>query len=226
MTVLCASADLTRQNDYVHILLTEGCQIWTASSLSEIEDIFRKKIPKLVLLDFHLKNGCGLDACKEIHRNWEPTPIIMVGTDVSDADKIRALENGADDVICKPFNKREVTAKLKAVLRRCNVDNNVKSNKHIMVGGVMIDKDLFEVKVLEKRIKVTKSEFKIIETFLKNPGRVYSRSEIISIALGDEFLGLERSVDSHIRNIRKKINKSGLDCIKTVYGIGYKFSIE
>jgi two-component system response regulator BaeR len=142
---------------------------------------------------------------------------------VEEIDRLIGLELGADDYICKPFSPREVVARLKAVLRRTSPEKPVQS---ISIGSLTIYPDLFKVSAEGQDIVLTRSEFMLLLTMVKHPGVVFSRSDLISSVHGYEFEGYERTVDSHIKNLRKKLAEFVQDnIIHTIYGVGYKIEI-
>lgn len=179
--------------------------------------------PDIVVLDLMLPEMSGLDVCKEIRKN-NKTPIIMLTAKTQEIDKLVGLELGADDYITKPFSLAELTARIKAVLRRTNPDEAINANI-IEYGIFKLNLDKFELFVNETLVTLTPTEINILALLLRNPGKVYSRLQLLEFATNEAYEGYERSVDTHISNIRKKIetNPSEPEYLLTVYGVGYKF---
>jgi DNA-binding response OmpR family regulator len=146
-------------------------------------------------------------------------PIIMLTARVEETDKLIGLEIGADDYITKPFSPRELVARAKVVLRRVGGDA---SAEVIRVENVLLDRAHYEVKIEERAIQLTPTEFEIMATLMSQPGRIFSRSQLLSAAHGVSFESYERAIDSHIRNLRHKLEPG--EFIITVHGVGYKFS--
>jgi two-component system alkaline phosphatase synthesis response regulator PhoP len=153
-------------------------------------------------------------------------PIIMLTARVEDQDKIVGLELGADDYVTKPFNPREVTARVRAVLRRAQ--GKKASSRTIRVGGLRIDLDQHRVEVKDHQVRVTPTEFGLLCALAEHPGHALTRLELIEQGVGYRYDGLERTVDSHIKNLRRKLAKAGADpsLIETVFGVGYRLTVQ
>jgi DNA-binding response OmpR family regulator len=179
----------------------------------------------LILLDLNLPGMDGMDVASEVLKQKD-IPIIMITARVEEVDKLKGLEIGADDYITKPFSPREVVARVKTVLRRANRSNG-DTNK-ISVAGLEIDVDAHTVKKAGQSIELTPSEFEILLQMTRNPGRVYTRLQLLDAIQGQSFEGYERTIDAHIKNLRAKIEDDTHNpaFIKTVFGIGYKFLKE
>ena len=180
----------------------------------------------LILLDLMLPDIDGLEICKQI-RVFSQLPIIMLTAKSEEIDKLLGLEFGADDYICKPFSPREVMARIKTVLRR--VTNNATENhdRHLIKQfGFEMKTDDYEVTFKGQFLDLTPREFSILKLFLENSGRVFSRDEILNRTYDDISDVSDRNIDTHIKNIRKKISQIAEeeDPIRSVYGIGYKFN--
>ncbi|MCX6053709.1 MAG: response regulator transcription factor [Chloroflexi bacterium] len=182
----------------------------------------RKEKPDLIILDLMLPGMDGLDVCREI-RKESKTPIIMLTARVEESDKLIGLELGADDYITKPFSPRELVARVRTVLRRASGDSGTEV---ITAGGVVMDRNRFLVTVHGREIVLTPTEFEILATLASQPGRIFSRAQILIAVRGVAFESYERAIDSHMRNLRKKLDPSGSgpDLVTTVHGVGYKFS--
>ena len=169
----------------------------------------------------------GYDVCRQI-RQTSNVPIIMVTAKSEEADRILGLDIGADDYVVKPFSPREVMTRIKAVLRRVSDEANDERNKRIEVAGLTIDMNSYEAYVKGKPVVLTKKEIEILWLFATNPGKVYTRDHLLENIWGYEYFGDTRTVDTHIKSIRTKLNLDetvGFD-IKTVWGVGYKFEVK
>lgn len=183
----------------------------------------RRRSPTMILLDIMLPGQDGIEVCREI-RKFSNVPIIMITARVEEIDRLLGLELGADDYICKPFSPREVVARVKAVLRRVHP----KSSENIFVAGPLtLDCDTRQVTAGGETINLTPSEFGLLKALMARPNRVFSRTELIDLVQGYRFDGYERTIDTHIKNLRKKIAARLPDheIISTVYGAGYKLSV-
>ena len=176
--------------------------------------------PSLILLDIMLPGMDGLSVCREIRR-FSTVPIIMITARVAEIDRIMGLELGADDYVCKPFSPREVVARVKAVLRR---SEPVASGGVIRLGPIQLHEDSRRVIIAGEDLTLTPSEFNLLKILLQNPRRVFSRSDLINRVQGYDYEGYERTIDSHIKNLRKKFaaHLPDREVIHSVYGIGYK----
>jgi two-component system response regulator BaeR len=186
--------------------------------------IVKKDPPTLLLLDIMLPGMDGKDVCREIRR-FSNIPILMITAKVEEVDRLIGLELGADDYICKPFSPREVVARVKAVLRRVHSPS---PGPRLAVGPISLDDATRQVSVDGEALHLTPSEFALLKILMTHPDRVFSRTELLDKVQGYQFEGYDRTIDSHIKNLRKKISEKlpGRELIQTVYGIGYKFSVE
>ncbi len=186
-------------------------------------DEFEKRHFDLVILDLMLPRVSGERVCKEI-RDHNDTPIIMLTAKGEVEDKIIGLELGADDYLVKPFSPRELVARVRALLRRANIDSDPQ-REALEFGDLVIDMTGHKVLVSGNEIDLTTSEFKLLTTLSRYPGRVYSRMELVEKVLGYDFEGYERTIDSHIKNLRAKLGDDPRDptWLYTVHGIGYRF---
>lgn len=183
----------------------------------------RNENPDLIVLDLMLPKTDGIDVFRTI-RSESKVPIIMLTARTTEDDKLAGLNIGADDYITKPFSPREVVARVRAVLRRSG-ENQHQQESLLVFGNMVIDFARYEARIGSKPVHLTPKEFKLLEILSRNPGRPISRSELVNSAFGDSYRGLDRTIDVHVMNLRKKIESSG-DLrygIKTVYGVGYKF---
>ena len=177
--------------------------------------------PDLILLDIMLPGMDGLNVCKEI-RKFSSLPIILITARVEEIDRLLGLELGADDYICKPFSPREVVARVKAVLRRTQPDEN--SGVVLTAGPVTLDENSRKVSVNKVSIKLTPNEFGLLKVLMAHPDQVFSRNELLNSVQGYTYDGYDRTIDSHIKNLRKKLSAHlpEADMIESVYGVGYK----
>lgn len=213
-------------------LSKESVEVYGASSLSEAELLISQVHPDLLLVDWMLPGGAsGIEICKRNERDWQ-LPFIMVTAKGDEFDKVLALELGADDYLTKPFGLRELSARIKAVMRRANKPEEAgqpsQSESVIHRGPLMLDQLRFAAVLDERRLDLTRTEFLLLWKLAAYPGRVFTRTHLMDEALGDGFLGYERTLDSHIRNLRRKLEAGDekLELIQTVYGVGYRFTEE
>lgn len=180
----------------------------------------QQHIPAIILLDIMLPGKDGITLCKEI-RNFSNVPIIMTTARVEEVDRLLGLELGADDYICKPYSPREVVARVKAVLRRTEQPEQQSSL-------ITIDKPGYKVFVQQSDLGLTLVEYHLFTTLYSQPGRIYSRDQLIAAIYPDQRIVNDRTIDSHIKKLRFKINKilPGRELIHSVYGVGYKYEEE
>ena len=187
---------------------------------NEVITWVKKNNPDLILLDLMLPETNGKDICKDI-RAFSKTPIIMVTAMIDEIDRLIGLELGADDYICKPFSPKEVVARVKAVLRRTNADylNEFSENEF------KVNHDAYSVQIKGKKLDLTPVEFRMLTMFIDHPGRVYNRDQILNTVFDDGRIVLDRTVDTHIKNLRQKLKDANpeKDYIRSIYGIGYSF---
>lgn len=178
----------------------------------------REHKPDLVLLDLMLPGRDGMEICKEI-RTFSNLPIIMVTARVEEIDRLLGLELGADDYVCKPFSPREVVARVKAVLRRAGGAPTIKAK------GLLLDEARYQASLHGIDLELTAVEFKLLSFLAANPGRIYSRDQLMDKIYTDQRIVSDRTIDSHIKKLRKKISELEPDeeLIGSVYGVGYKF---
>ncbi len=202
----------------------EGYQVATAFDGEEAVRLAHDESIDLILLDLMLPKMDGLTVCRTI-RGFSDVPIIMLTAKSEDIDKILGLEYGADDYITKPFNIREVTSRIKAILRRVNPTPKSGSRDMVISGDITLDYNFRRVTIKGKVIELTGKEFDLLELFVKNPGKVYTRENLLDIAWGFDYPGDVRTVDVHIRRLREKIeeNPAEPNYIKTKWGVGYYY---
>ncbi|WP_425805057.1 response regulator [Desulfitobacterium sp. Sab5] len=210
-------------------LQQEGYQVTTALNGSIALTLFKENQYDLVLLDLMLPGLSGEQVCQEI-RKISATPIIMLTAKIEEEDRISGLQMGADDYISKPFSPREVVARVRAVLRRSNTDLGLGPVADITTfdNNLSINNIQHEVRYNGEIIPLTPMEYKLLSVMARQPGRVFSRAQLIGLVQGYDFQGDDRVIDAHIKKMRQKIERVPSDpkIIVTVYGIGYKFNSE
>lgn len=207
-------------------LKKEGYNVVSAFNGKEALKLFHASSPSIIILDIMMPEIDGLDTCKEI-RKESKVPIIMLTARGEDFDKILGLEIGADDYITKPFNPKEVAARIKAVLRRVE-DISKEPNKVLYFKGLEINLSDYIVKVDGTAAVFTSKEIEILWVLANKPSRVFSREQLLEMVWGCEYSGDTRTIDTHIKRIRAKLNIKDNNPwdIKTVWGIGYKFEVN
>jgi two-component system alkaline phosphatase synthesis response regulator PhoP len=201
-----------------------GYQILVAYDGDTALHILRRERPDLVLLDVMMPGRDGWDLLRIVRadEDLKATPIIMLTARVEDHDKIVGLELGADDYVTKPFNPREVVARVRAVLRRSGGESA--APRVLDLGNLVVDLDAHRVEVSGEPIHLTPTEFSLLRVLAENPGHALTRLELIELGLGYSYEGMERTVDTHIKNLRRKLEQAGEsgDLVETVFGVGYR----
>jgi len=200
----------------------DGHSVLTAYDGISALSIFREHQPNLVVLDVMLPGLNGMEICRTL-RSESDVPIIMLTARTRDEDKLTGLDTGADDYVTKPFSPGELAARVRAIFRRLPAERGPAEIRH---GPFYLNFPKREVNLNGKQLTLTSVEFKILATFLREPGRVFDRIEIIDKAFGYDFESFDRAIDVHIYNLRRKIELDPKHprYIKTVYGAGYKLS--
>ncbi len=201
----------------------EGYGTKSVSNGIDAIDVFKSYLPNLVILDLMLPGRDGFDVCKDI-RQVSNIPIIMLTAKSETFDKILGLELGADDYMVKPFDTKELTARVKAVLRRYNPKKE--SSKQIVMPGLSINLSNYTVVFNENKIEMPPKELELLYFLANNSNQVFTREQLLDRIWGYEYIGDTRTVDVHIKRIREKINETDVWGIKTVWGIGYKFEVN
>ncbi|BBN83938.1 DNA-binding response regulator [Pseudoalteromonas sp. A25] len=176
--------------------------------------------PDAIVMDIMLPNQDGVECMKQI-RQFSMVPIVMVTAKVAEADRLKGLEFGADDYVCKPFSAAELVMRIKAILRRCTPSQQEQK-------GVIVNEAEISIRIVGKSLALTKVEFDIFLLLYKAPSRVFSRQQILDFIQPDNFDISDRVIDSHIKNIRKKIKQLGFSAklIGSVYGAGYRYDAQ
>ncbi len=206
-----------------------GYQVLTAADGQAALHVLRRERPDLVILDLMMPNldGCEVTRLVRADHTLAATPIIMLTARVEDTDKIVGLELGADDYVTKPFNAREVTARVNALLRRTRLDQlSCAAPRVLTAGALQLDRDRHILTVNGQRVELTRTEFSLLTAFMENPGYTLTRDDLLEKALGYAYEGLGRALDTHIRNLRRKIepDPDAPIYIQTVYGVGYRLA--
>lgn len=199
----------------------EGYQTISAHNGKEGLAMALKQRPDLVLLDIMLPGMDGIQVCQALRRQ-SSMPIIMLTAKGQQEDRVKGLETGADDYIVKPFDPVELIARIKAVLRRSNneVQNELRS------GDISLNVVEKRTTVKQQTIELSKAQFAILHAFMRHPGQVLNREQLIKHAFGEQSEAFDRAIDNHIMRLRKQLKHAGVQPIQTVYGMGYKFSNE
>ncbi|MBT9142370.1 MAG: Transcriptional regulatory protein WalR [Dehalococcoidia bacterium] len=204
----------------------EGYEVLAAYDGAEALSLFKKENPDLIVLDLMLPEVDGFEVCRRIRKGSE-VPIIMLTARDEDIDKILGLELGADDYVTKPFNPRELTARIKAILRRSQIPSGKDQTgmQVIRLQGLQIDLFQRKVRIRDKEVDLTSKEFALLSLLASHPGRVFSREKLLEHVWGYDYYGDVRTVDVHIRHMREKIEPDPAtpQLILTVWGAGYKF---
>jgi len=181
----------------------------------------REHAPALILLDLMLPGKDGLDVCREL-RSFSRVPVIMVTARVEEIDRLLGLEIGADDYVCKPFSPRELVARVKAILRRVAAGPDSAA-----AAGFHLDEDRYLATLDGQALDLTPVEFRLLKTLASRPGRIFPRGELLDSLYADHRIVADRTVDSHVKNLRRKLQKvrEGDDLIHSVYGVGYKIEL-
>lgn len=202
---------------------------WVAEGKQGLKKALTGKFD-LIVLDLMLPGMDGFDICKQLRVEKIPTPILMLTAKAEEVDKVVGLELGADDYLTKPFSVREFVARVKAIVRRtqlaAQIANTVAEKKKIEFGKLLVDLDKRKVIAAGKTIELTAKEFDLLVLFASNPGRVYTRQQLLDIVWGYQFDGYDHTVNSHINRLRSKIENDPAKpkFIQTVWGVGYKFT--
>ena len=211
--------------DLVRLYLEkEGFTVVFAHTGTEALKVFREVIPELVVLDLMLPEKDGIEVCKEIRR-VSNVPVIMLTAKGETFDKVLGLEIGADDYIVKPFEPRELVARVKAVMRRS--DSGSKDSREVIYPGLSVNLSTYELKIKGEKVEVPKKELELLYYLASNPNMVFSRDKLLDEVWGYEFYGNSRTVDVHIHRIREKLEGiSDKWHLATISGVGYKFETK
>lgn len=219
--------DETKLRELVRAFLErEGFTVFTAANGAEALALEVKVVPDLVILDLGLPDIPGEEVARELRKRSD-VRILMLTAKVADEDRVRGLEIGADDYLTKPFNPRELVLRAQTLMRRSRSEEPRSRTLSFGDGLLLIDPDRHELRCRGELIEASPTEWALLETLSRTPGRVYSRSELVNSTRGYEWEGYERVVDSHVKNLRRKLgdDKEKPKFIETVVGAGYRFGL-
>ena len=209
-------------------LEAERHTVWAYSDGGEASAAFGEQLPDIAILDILLPGVDGLELCKQIRRQSEETPVIFLTSKDDEFDRVLGLELGADDYLCKPFSMRDLVARVRVLSRRLELLRSraaAEPGDRFASGALTLDSAALRVEWHQTNVPLTVTEFRILETLVRRPGAVLSREQLLAAAYPHDVYVTERSIDSHVRRIRKKFEESGtpLEGIESVYGAGYRF---
>ena len=203
----------------------EGYRVAAAADGQEALLLLAEERPDLVLLDWMLPSVSGLELCRQIrrHREWRDLPVVMLTARAEEADRVRGLETGADDYVTKPFSRGELMARIRAVLRR---SRPALAEEVLTRGDLSVDTTRHRVSRSGRAIELSPTEYRLLLHFMENPGRVFSRDQLLNAVWGRDTYVEERTVDVHIRRLRKALNRDGeTDIVRTIRSAGYAFAL-
>jgi len=209
-----------------HHLENDGFAVRVYPNGSNVIADAERQRPALFVLDIMVPGKDGLELCRTVRQtpSLAPVPVIFLTAKSSEADRVLGLEIGADDYIAKPFSPRELVARVKAVLRRTREDTRLPDDRRTVVHGTLrIDPERHKVAIHEEDVPLTATEFRILHYLASRPGRVFTRDQILTAAMGPNSMVLERNIDVHIRSIRRKLGEHR-ELVETVRAIGYRFA--
>ena len=204
-------------------LQREGYRVTVLGEGTNAVETIREQQPSFLILDLMLPGKDGLTICKEV-RQFSSLPLMMLTAKTDEIDRLIGLELGADDYVCKPFSPREVVARVKVILRRVSSPPASVSENEIRYRNIALNVDRFKCEIDGRDIDLTPVEFRLLKTLMSHPGRVYSRDSLMELAYDDRRIVSDRTIDTHIKNLRKKMSAAGPDeeAIRSIYGVGYK----
>jgi len=226
--VLIAEDDANLRQGLIDLLEGEGYEVFPAGDGRQALECFRQEGPDLILLDVMMPEMSGYDVCREIRKHDSQTPIIMLTAKGEEIDKVVGLELGADDYVTKPFGLHELRARISAVLRRTQNNQQASAGKvpeQFLIGQALVDRKTYQVTIGEQSHSLTSREIKLLEIFQSRPREVLSRDDLLNAAWGVDYFGTTRTLDQHVAQLRKKIepNPSSPQFLLTVHGVGYKY---
>ncbi|HVG23839.1 MAG TPA: response regulator transcription factor [Thermoanaerobaculia bacterium] len=213
--ILLVEDDAKTRDTVALYLRREGHDVVTADDGVRALEAARAHEPHLVVLDLMLPRLDGLAVCRALRDSPQRPGIIMVTARTTEEDKLAGLDLGADDYVTKPFSPRELMARVRAVLRRASEEDVV------VCGDIRIDRVQRDVRVGDAAVTLTPTEYRLLDALVRAPGRTFTRQELVERAFGDDYDGLDRTVDVHVKNLRRKLGDAG-NAIATVFGVGYK----
>lgn len=226
---ILAVEDDRKTADLVRLYLERaGYTVDIAHDGSAALEKMRQEEFDLVVLDIMLPGMDGLSVCRQIRLDSD-VPVIMLTAKVTESDRLRGFDCGADDYVVKPFSPRELVARVQAILRRSNRHELLSGPPEMTYGKLTVDFRTGEARFGENNLRLTPTEFRILAALVREPGKVFSRGELIEKALGLDYRGFDRTLDVHILNLRRKLKEaepSADEYIRTVYGMGYKLEVK
>jgi two-component system response regulator BaeR len=207
----------------VDYLKQDGFNVTVLSEGTDAVEIIKASKPGFLILDLMLPGKDGLTICREV-RQFSTVPIMMLTAKVDEIDRLIGLELGADDYVCKPFSPREVVARVRTIVRRVQQQPVVAAENELSYREITLYLDRYECIAQGQRIELTPVEFKMLRGFMSRPGRVFSRDQLMDLSYPDERIVSDRTIDTHVKNLRKKLAacSDGEEMIHSIYGIGYK----
>lgn len=201
----------------------DGYQVSVLAEGTDAVELIRERAPDFVILDLMLPGKDGLSICREV-RQFSNVPIMMLTAKVEEIDRLIGLELGADDYVCKPFSPREVVARVRTIQRRLQQQPAVTNDAELSYRDITLHLHRYECIAQGQRVELTPVEFKMLRGFMSQPGRVFSRDQLMDMSYPDERIVSDRTIDTHVKNLRKKLadSFSGEELIHSIYGVGYK----
>jgi len=219
-SILMVEDDQGIQDMLSYALEPEGYKLYSALTVKEAWEIIEKKAPDLILLDWMLPDSSGIDLLHRVRKYHSKLPVIMLTAKAEEEDRVLGLDMGADDYIVKPFSVKELKSRIQAVLRR-----SIPENQAVQIGDLFLDPVSQRVKVGDKKLDLPPTEFRLLHYFMTHEDRVFSRGQLLDQVWGQQVYVEERTVDVHIRRLRKNLEPYKLDTmLQTVHGSGYRFS--
>lgn len=219
-SILIVEDDQGIQDMLSYALEPEGYQLYSALTVKAGWEVIEAKAPDLVLLDWMLPDSSGIDLLHRIRKYHSKLPVIMLTAKAEEEDRVLGLDMGADDYIVKPFSIKELKSRLQAVLRR-----SVPENQAVQIGDLFLDPVSQRVKVADESLELPPTEFRLLHYFMTHEDRVFTRGQLLDQVWGQQVYVEERTVDVHIRRLRKNLEPFKLDTmLQTVHGSGYRFS--
>jgi two-component system OmpR family response regulator len=202
----------------------QGYDVLDAEHGAAALDLLRRESVDLVVLDVLMPELDGLETCRQL-RTFSQVPVVFLSSRGEEVDRVLGLELGGDDYLTKPFSTRELVSRVKAVLRRTRPAPS-EPDDVLSVGRLRLDDLSHRVFVEDVEVKLTATEFRLLRTLMRHPGRVYTRDELTARAYPDVRFVAARTLDSHVRRIRAKLREAGLEAIETVHGVGYRLGVS
>ena len=225
---MSASLLIVEDEEPLQILLTynfqaEGFRVRATARGDEVETLLREELPDLIILDWMLPGLSGIEVCRRLRAREETRklPVIMLTARGEESERVRGLSTGADDYVVKPFSVPELIARVNSILRRANPDSVA---ENLAAGDIELDRRTRRVQRGQRDVDLSPTEYRLLEHLMQNPGRVYSREQLLNAVWGHDIYVDERTVDVHVGRLRKMLNRGRRpDPIRTVRGVGYSF---